>query len=359
MKKYLNIVLCCFFMLAFTGCSDNTDGNKENKETTTTINSNPATEPTTESATKEEDYDYNAVGSSGNEYRKVDGEYGLSGVPIEYESGEVEIGIDRTYTYEKNGTLLDMDLDIYTLIVCNGELVECGINGSDKSIVQRFNVHNGERYFYDVNFIPYGLSENGEAEVFAIDIAEPSRYAVDDNGRSKDIETSMPVSSEFKIVSVNGGKTPENAFSFCNENYIVNKINISDGVYINDEIEYLFSHNITMGVGVNPEEDFILEMEDGTYQFWAVRNLKKWYSDDTDEDSISESYITLLFCDRELYPAFDGSYVFKWETVGPNVVTKELDLSGLEKGEHELFTVTYYINNHVEICSQLTNIEIE
>lgn len=364
MKKYLNSILCFTLIILFAGCSDDKDTkntDKEttaNSETTTTVN----LETTTEDDVHSDKYYFNSYGGGANAYRKVDGEYGLRGVPIEYETGEVEIGISRYSSYEKDGNLLDIDIYLYTMVVCNDEFIEFGIEGSEKSIVQKMVVENNENVTYDINFTPYGLIEDGEVKAKVLIFSQPSKYSVDDNGRAGWMENPSPDGFEFTIVSTNGGKAPENTLSICNENYNVNKFSIVDDHYTeNEDREYLFSHNIP-SFGGNPEEDFIVEKEDGTYQFMAIRNLEQWIKDDDgdiDAENISESYITVLFCDGKLYPAFDRSYIFSWETVGMNTVVKELDLSGLEKGEHELFTYTYYINNKAGIRSQMTNIVIE
>ncbi|MBD9030184.1 MAG: hypothetical protein EGR17_08875, partial [Butyrivibrio crossotus] len=61
------------------------------------------------------------------------------------------------------------------------------------------------------------------------------------------------------------------------------------------------------------------------------------------EDEVNTEFNTIFICDDKVYPAFDGKEVLKYVIPSNGGIRTELDLSGLPKGEHIVFTIT--VNN--------------
>ena len=87
--------------------------------------------------------------------------------------------------------------------------------------------------------------------------------------------------------------------------------------------------------GFNPSHEFVYQ-KDGKIYYTSLQCNQK-------EDEVNTEFNTIFICDDKVYPAFDGKEVLKYVIPSNGGIRTELDLSGLPKGEHIVFTIT--VNN--------------
>mgnify|MGYP000827599335 FL=1 len=97
--------------------------------------------------------------------------------------------------------------------------------------------------------------------------------------------------------------------------------------------------------GFNPSHEFVYQ-KDGKVYYTSLQCNQK-------EDEVNTEFNTIFICDDKVYPAFDGKEVLKYVIPSNGGIRTELDLSGLPKGEHIVFTIT--VNNKdddSDMCSR-------
>lgn len=349
------IVLGLAISLLLSGCSkNNLDSNIATTSTT------KETGETTLSKEKQEENLRNSLyASSGSMarqyYSKKDGVYGLYSIPYKYDNRDIEVGLEVEATLEnREDKFIDTDIEIYTVVICNNEFVENSIDNSEKKLINKITVPNKEGMnSMDISFTPEGLQEEGEMKAAVGFFYKPVNYYINDDGQIDASPSSFPFKyDDFTVnytILANGSSLPQNKLEVRNDNKIVPLK--EDGT--NDEIDYIYD-NAIMNYGGNGDDHIIIE-RNGVYELIARYDAD--YATDNPEDY--EEYRTVLICDGEVYPAFDGEYVYPWRIEKGNTMTKALDLSGLSKGKHEIFTFSYGINENTGIVSLYKNIEIE
>ena len=97
--------------------------------------------------------------------------------------------------------------------------------------------------------------------------------------------------------------------------------------------------------GFNPSCEYVYQ-KDGKVYYTSLQCNQK-------EDEVNTEFNTIFICDDKVYPAFDGKEVLKYVIPSNGGIKTELDLSGLPKGEHIVFTIT--VNNKdddSDMCSR-------
>ncbi|MDY4029093.1 MAG: hypothetical protein SOY46_07555, partial [Butyrivibrio crossotus] len=97
--------------------------------------------------------------------------------------------------------------------------------------------------------------------------------------------------------------------------------------------------------GFNPSHEFVYQ-KDGKVYYTSLQCNQK-------EDEVNTEFNTIFICDDKVYPAFDGKEVLKYVIPSNGGIRTELDLSGLPKGEHIVFTITVNSNgDDSDMCSR-------
>ena len=97
--------------------------------------------------------------------------------------------------------------------------------------------------------------------------------------------------------------------------------------------------------GFNPFNEFVYQ-KDGKVYYTSLQCNQK-------EDEVNTEFNTIFICDDKVYPAFDGKEVLKYVIPSNGGIRTELDLSGLPKGEHIVFTITVNSNgDDSDMCSR-------
>ena len=97
--------------------------------------------------------------------------------------------------------------------------------------------------------------------------------------------------------------------------------------------------------GFNPSHEFVYQKNGKIYYTSLQCNQK--------EDEVNTEFNTIFICDDKVYPAFDGKEVLKYVIPSNGGIRTELDLSGLPKGEHIVFTITVNSNgDDSDMCSR-------
>ncbi len=240
---------------------------------------------------------------TGDHGDKTYGEF--AGEDIVYDGNDVEIGVTVTMDFEPD--IEQKTASLLTMLFLDGKLIPFSIDDSAYERLHPVALTLEEEQLFHVTFTPYGVSENEEKEVLFIGIPFYDKDSV------QFFENSV-LFHNMNITSINGSlEAPDEESSREYETPG------SLGEFDSTEAEDFQRH-------VPEVRDVFLHKGSGLYYVGTHE---------------TGAYLTLLFCDGQLYPGFDGAYSLLWENDGTKeYVCRQIDRSGLGEGHHVLFALT-------------------
>lgn len=300
-----------------TSLKDETSGNIENNTTTKSNEEMP-----------EGGYKYQKVSGSARlfAYELKDGKEVKTDVypdaPITLNDGKIRMCMAQYGSFEYNDAVIDSTNINYALVFHNGNYICFDTeDGTNKMYTSRSK--NGEQIMTDFQVVP----DRSDNKYTLINLARNELSYMDDYGELE-ISGPDPVTHDFVTEK---GTVDECQIVPYSEKYELEEGESCADLSYGQEIK-------EMGIleyGFNPSHEFVYQ-KDGKVYYTSLQCNQK-------EDEVNTEFNTIFICDDKVYPAFDGKEVLKYVIPSNGGIKTELDLSGLPKGEHIVFTIT--VNN--------------
>ena len=252
--------------------------------------------------------------------------------PITLNDGKARMCIEQYNEFKYNNVVIDSTNINYTLVFHNGNYICFDTeDGTNKMYTSRSK--NGEQIMTDFQVVP----DRSDNKYTLINLARNELSYMDDYGESE-ISGPDPVTHDFVTEK---GTVDECQIVPYSEKYELEEGESCADLSYGQEIK-------EMGIleyGFNPSHEFVYQ-KDGKVYYTSLQCNQK-------EDEVNTEFNTIFICDDKVYPAFDGKEVLKYVIPSNGGIRTELDLSGLPKGEHIVFTIT--VNNKdddSDMCSR-------
>ena len=198
------------------------------------------------------------------------------------------------------------DISMLCIMLLDGQLIPFSMSDENKQLVNYITQENGREVKYHLDFTPYGINMEEEKELIfaAIPFYDNEKVEIYENG---------VLYHSKKIIS---------------ESEEISRDEYKEGArYVFDEVENMYGKPIWEISEYNGEiSDYIIQKDDGKIYYMA--------------DYMDGEFVTFLFCDGKLFSGFDGEYYLKWNENSQSYLNKEIDVSSLDEGQHNLFAVT-------------------
>ena len=310
-----------------TSLKDETSGNIENNTTTQSNEEMP-----------EGGYKYSS--ESGfvrlSAYELKDGKEVKTDVypdaPITLNDGKIRMCMTQYRSFEYNNAVIDSTNINYALVFHNGNYIYFDTeDGTDKMYTSRSK--NGEQIMTDFQVV----SDRSDNKYTLINLARNELSYMDDYGELE-VGGLEAVTHDFVTEK---GTVDECQIVPYSEKYELEEGKACADLSYGQEIKKLG----ILEYGFNPSHEFVYQ-KDGKIYYTSLQCNQK-------EDEVNTEFNTIFICDDKVYPAFDGKEVLKYVIPSNGGIRTELDLSGLPKGEHIVFTITVNSNgDDSDMCSR-------
>ena len=252
--------------------------------------------------------------------------------PITLNDGKIRMCMAQYGSFEYNDAVIDSTNINYALVFHNGNYICFDTeDGTNKMYTSRSK--NGEQIMTDFQVVP----DRSDNKYTLINLARNELSYMDDYGESE-ISGPDPVTHDFVTEK---GTVDECQIVPYSEKYELEEGESCADLSYGQEIK-------EMGIleyGFNPSNEFVYQ-KDGKIYYTSLQCNQK-------EDEVNTEFNTIFICDDKVYPAFDGKEVLKYVIPSNGGIRTELDLSGLPKGEHIVFTITVNSNgDDSDMCSR-------
>ena len=252
--------------------------------------------------------------------------------PITLNDGKARMCIEQYNEFKYNNVVIDSTNINYTLVFHNGNYIYFDTeDGTDKMYTSRSK--NGEQIMTDFQVVP----DRSDNKYTFIALARNELSYMDDYGELE-ISGLDPVTNDFVTEK---GTVDECQIVPYSEKYELEEGKACADLSYGQEIRELG----ILEYGFNPSCEYVYQ-KDGKVYYTSLQCNQK-------EDEVNTEFNTIFICDDKVYPAFDGKEVLKYVIPSNGGIKTELDLSGLPKGEHIVFTIT--VNNKdddSDMCSR-------
>ena len=252
--------------------------------------------------------------------------------PITLNDGKARMCIEQYNEFKYNNVVIDSTNINYTLVFHNGNYIYFDTeDGTDKMYTSRSK--NGEQIMTDFQVV----SDRSDNKYRLINLSRNELSYMDDYG---ELEYNI-----FKVWTHNfvteKGTVDECQIVPYSEKYELEEGESCADLSYGQEIKKLG----ILEYGFNPSHEFVYQ-KDGKVYYTSLQCNQK-------EDEVNTEFNTIFICDDKVYPAFDGKEVLKYVIPSNGGIRTELDLSGLPKGEHIVFTITVNSNgDDSDMCSR-------
>ena len=252
--------------------------------------------------------------------------------PITLNDGKARMCIEQYNEFKYNNVVIDSTNINYTLVFHNGNYIYFDTeDGTDKMYTSRSK--NGEQIMTDFQVV----SDRSDNKYRLINLSRNELSYMDDYG---ELEYNI-----FKVWTHNfvteKGTVDECQIVPYSEKYELEEGKACADLSYGQEIKELG----ILEYGFNPSHEFVYQ-KDGKVYYTSLQCNQK-------EDEVNTEFNTIFICDDKVYPAFDGKEVLKYVIPSNGGIRTELDLSGLPKGEHIVFTITVNSNgDDSDMCSR-------
>ena len=252
--------------------------------------------------------------------------------PITLNDGKARMCMAQYGSFEYNDAVIDSTNINYALVFHNGNYICFDTeDGTDKMYTSRSK--NGEQIMTDFQVVP----DRSDNKYTFIALARNELSYMDDYGELE-ISGLDPVTNDFVTEK---GTVDECQIVPYSEKYELEEGKACADLSYGQEIRELG----ILEYGFNPSCEYVYQ-KDGKVYYTSLQCNQK-------EDEVNTEFNTIFICDDKVYPAFDGKEVLKYVIPSNGGIKTELDLSGLPKGEHIVFTIT--VNNKdddSDMCSR-------
>ncbi len=252
--------------------------------------------------------------------------------PISLNDGKVRMCMAQYSEFRYNDAVIDSTNINYALVFHNGNYICFDTeDGTDKMYTSRSK--NGEQIMTDFQVVP----DRSDNKYTFINLARNELSYMDDYGELE-ISGLDPVTNAFVTEK---GTVDECEIVPYSEKYELEEGESCADLSYGQEIRELG----ILEYGFNPSQEFVYQ-KDGKVYYTSLQCNQK-------EDEVNTEFNTIFICDDKVYPAFDGKEVLKYVIPSNGGIRTELDLSGLPKGEHIVFTITVNSNgDDSDMCSR-------
>ena len=252
--------------------------------------------------------------------------------PITLNDGKARMCMAQYGSFEYNDAVIDSTNINYALVFHNGNYICFDTeDGTNKMYTSRSK--NGEQIMTDFQVVP----DRSDNKYTFIALARNELSYMDDYGELE-ISGLDPVTNDFVTEK---GTVDECQIVPYSEKYELEEGKACADLSYGQEIRELG----ILEYGFNPSCEYVYQ-KDGKVYYTSLQCNQK-------EDEVNTEFNTIFICDDKVYPAFDGKEVLKYVIPSNGGIRTELDLSGLPKGEHIVFTIT--VNNKdddSDMCSR-------
>ena len=252
--------------------------------------------------------------------------------PITINDGKVRMCIAQCNEFKYNNVVIDSTNINYALVFHNGNYIYFDTeDGTDKMYTSRSK--NGEQIMTDFQVVP----DRSDNKYTLINLARNELSYMDDYGELE-VGGLEAVTHDFVTEK---GTVDECQIVPYSEKYELEEGKACADLSYGQEIKKLG----ILEYGFNPSHEFVYQ-KDGKVYYTSLQCNQK-------EDEVNTEFNTIFICDDKVYPAFDGKEVLKYVIPSNGGIKTELDLSGLPKGEHIVFTITVNSNgDDSDMCSR-------
>ena len=252
--------------------------------------------------------------------------------PITLNDGKARMCMAQYGLFEYNDAVIDSTNINYALVFHNGNYICFDTeDGTNKMYTSRSK--NGEQVMTDFQVVP----DRSDNKYTFIALARNELSYMDDYGELE-ISGLDPVTNDFVTEK---GMVDECQIVPYSEKYELEEGKACADLSYGQEIRELG----ILEYGFNPSHEFVYQ-KDGKIYYTSLQCNQK-------EDEVNTEFNTIFICDDKVYPAFDGKEVLKYVIPSNGGIRTELDLSGLPKGEHIVFTITVNSNgDDSDMCSR-------
>ena len=252
--------------------------------------------------------------------------------PITLNDGKARMCMAQYGSFEYNNVVIDSTNINYALVFHNGNYIYFDTeDGTDKMYTSRSK--NGEQIMTDFQVVP----DRSDNKYTFIALARNELSYMDDYGELE-ISGLDPVTNDFVTEK---GTVDECQIVPYSEKYELEEGKACADLSYGQEIRELG----ILEYGFNPSCEYVYQ-KDGKVYYTSLQCNQK-------EDEVNTEFNTIFICDDKVYPAFDGKEVLKYVIPSNGGIRTELDLSGLPKGEHIVFTITVNSNgDDSDMCSR-------
>lgn len=252
--------------------------------------------------------------------------------PITLNDGKARMCMAQYGSFEYNDAVIDSTNINYALVFHNGNYICFDTeDGTNKMYTSRSK--NGEQIMTDFQVVP----DRSDNKYTFIALARNELSYMDDYGELE-ISGLDPVTNDFVTEK---GTVDECQIVPYSEKYELEEGKACADLSYGQEIRELG----ILEYGFNPSCEYVYQ-KDGKVYYTSLQCNQK-------EDEVNTEFNTIFICDDKVYPAFDGKEVLKYVIPSNGGIKTELDLSGLPKGEHIVFTITVNSNgDDSDMCSR-------
>ncbi len=252
--------------------------------------------------------------------------------PITLNDGKAKMCISQYWEYMYNDETTDSDIMNYLLLFHDGNYIYFDTEeGTDKMYQSKSK--NGEQAVTDFDVVP----DKSGGKYVAICAARNTKEYMSEYGEREHGLGGVLV-DDFVIKD---GITEKCEIVPYSEKYELEESEVCSDLSYGQDIRELG----ILEYGFNPSQEFVYQ-KDGKVYYTSLQCNQK-------EDEVNTEFNTIFICDDKVYPAFDGKEVLKYVIPSNGGIRTELDLSGLPKGEHIVFTITVNSNgDRSDMCSR-------
>lgn len=263
--------------------------------------------------------------------------------PIPVEDGEACLNLQYSANYTNNGVSVESSNTTVILLYHNG-------------FFQLFDIKDTETDMYSVKtdnnkIIEENISfkvDGKDNEYILISMSRNDNYKKNDFGEYVPAGVMGVFGNVFLTETCGESDIDDKIIPYSEECIIENcdkdkfdKTNAGQEILEKKLLEY----------GLNSIDEFIYKKDENKYCYAAIRC-------DKEPEEKNNEYLVALICDDKLYSGFGGKPTLKYTIDGSGCVSCDVDLSGLDAGEHIIYTITVDKTEKRILRSRYTNIVI-
>ena len=332
MKK---LILLLIINLLLVGCGKDTDDTTNVTDDTSISVTDATTDSDKTTISQPDKLTGYGVYAGLDRVVNVDGdlEYLSNAFPFEYVGEDVRYHCTTNFyfTYE-NGYIRD-SVECLVFLYFNGQYIDFSIEDSEyktthKLVAEKTIIGSEEQYAidFDFSFKPYGI-ESGSTEKFYISVVPLHPLRVENNIETYDVK---PVS----VCCVKGNVMSQ---ELSVDRKVITTSAIMPTIITGEELEgYKEELENLSKYGLDRYNDFLVKKENKIENILCICE---------ESDNIDKTLTTIVICDNEIIKGYGDNHISSTDINENSAIVSEIDVSGLAKGKHTIFTITIMEDN--------------